>query len=111
MDNLTRRLNNRIEVWGNVEYENELGEKDFQQEKIKTIWAEIKCISGAVRTEIGDILQTDMKYKFTIRTKSINIKNDMYFIYKGQRYDIDYNIPNFKYKDSIEVYCTLKDSK
>ena len=26
MDNLSRRLCNKVEVWGNVEYENELGE-------------------------------------------------------------------------------------
>lgn len=109
MDNLSRRLTNRIELWGNIECENELGEKDFKQGKIKSIWAEIKCVTGSVKTSTGEVLITNMKYKFTIRSNAISeIKNDMFFMYKGQRYDIDYSIPNFKYKDSIELYCTLE---
>lgn len=112
MDNLTRRLNNKIEVWGNTQCENELGEVDYEENKIKSIWAEIKCVTGSVKTITGDIIQVDMKYKFTIRSNSLReLKNDMYFKYKGQRYDIDYSIPNFKYKDSIEIYCTLEDVK
>lgn len=112
MDNLTRRLNCKIEVWGNTQCENELGEVDYEVNKIKSIWAEIKCVTGSVKTNTGDIIQVNMKYKFTIRSNSLKeLKNDMYFKYKGQRYDIDYSIPNFKYKDCIEIYCTLADAK
>lgn len=112
MDNLTRRLNNKIEVWGNTQCENELGEVDYETQKIKSIWAEIKPVNGAIKTITGDIIQVDMKYKITIRSNSIReLKNNMYFIYQGQRYNIDYSIPNFKYKDSIEIYCTLEDVK
>lgn len=112
MDNLTKRLKNRIEVWGNIKIENELGEVDYKEEKIKSIWAEIKCVTGSVKTTAGDIIQVDMKYKFTIRSNSIKeLKNDMYLKYKGQKYNIDYSISNFKYKDCIEVYCTLEDVK
>ena len=112
MDNLSRRLCNKIEVWGSVECENELGEKDYYFQNIKSIWAEIKPVNGTIKTITGDIIQVDMKYKITIRSNSIReLKNNMYFIYKGQRYNIDYSIPNFKYKDSIEIYCTLEDVK
>ena len=112
MDNLSRRLCNKIEVWGSVECENELGEKDYYFQNIKSIWAEIKPVNGAIKTITGDIIQVDMKYKITIRSNSIReLKNNMYFIYQGQRYNIDYFIPNFKYKDSIEIYCTLEDVK
>ena len=108
MDNLSKRLTNKVELWGNVQYTNELKEVDCSPQKIKSIWAEIKCTTGSVKTVTGDIAQVDMKYKFTIRANSIKeLKNDMYFMYRGQRYDIDYNIPNFKYKDSIEIYCSL----
>lgn len=112
MDNLTKRLKNKIEVWGNVETKNEIGEKDYIQKKIKSIWSEIKPVNGTVKTVTGDIIQVDMKYKITIRSNSIKeLKNDMYFIYHGQRYNIDYLIPNFKYNDCIEIYCTLEDAK
>ena len=112
MDNLSRRLCNKIEVWGSVECENELGEKDYYFQNIKSIWAEIKPVNGAIKTITGDIIQVDMKYKLTIRANAIKeLKNDMFFVYKGQKYNIDYQIPNFKYKDSIEIYCTLEDVK
>lgn len=112
MDNLSRRLNNKIEVWGMIECENELEEVDVQPNKIKSIWAEIKCTTGNVKTVTGNILQVDIKYKITIRSNSLKeLTNDMYFMYKGQKYNIDYSIPNFKYNDSIEIYCTMEDVK
>lgn len=112
MDNLSKRLKNKIEVWGNVEIKNELGEKDYEPNKIKFIWAEIKPVNGTVKTISGDIIQVDMKYKITIRSNSLDeLKNDMFFKYQGQKYNIDYSIPNFKYNDSIEIYCTLEDVK
>ena len=110
MNDLVERLTNKVEVWGNVPCKNELGEVDYETQKIKSIWAEIKPISGSVKTVTGDIIQVDMKYKLTIRANAIKeLKNDMFFVYKGQKYNIDYSIPNFKYKDSVEIYCTLED--
>lgn len=112
MDNLSRRLNCKIDVYGKVKIENELDEVDFDYDKIKSVWCEIKPTTGSIKIVTGDIIQIDMKYKITIRSNSIkDLKNDMYFMYKNQKYNIDYSIPNFKYKDSIEVYCTLEDVK
>lgn len=112
MDSLSKRLKNRIDVYSKSQIENELGEVDFKYSKLKSIWAEVKPVSGTVKTISGDILQVDMRYKVTIRSNSLKeLTNDMYFVYKGQKYTIDYSIPNFKYKDSIEIYCTLEDVK
>lgn len=108
MDNLSRKLNNKIDVYEKKQIENELGEVDFEYSKVKSIWCEIKPTTGSIKTVVGDIIQVDMKYKITIRSNSIKeLTNDMYFMYKEQRFDIDYLIPNFKYKDSIEIYCNL----
>ena len=101
-------LNNRIDVYGKTEIKNELGETDYTYDKIKTIWANILPTTGSVRNVTGEVIRTEMKYKITIRSDSLKeLTNDMYFIYKNQRYDIDYFIPNFKYRDSIEIYCSL----
>lgn len=102
------KLNCKIDVYGKDQIENELGETDFEYIKIKSIWANITPITGSIKNGAGSVVQVDMKYKITIRANSIKeLKNDMYFMYKGQKYEIDYNIPNFKYKDSIEIYCSL----
>ncbi len=109
MNNLNCRLNNRIDLWGNIPYENELGETDYKPDKIKSLWCEIRPTTGSVKTTLGNVIEVENKYKITVRVNAIkNLTNDMYLMYKGMRFDIDYNIPNFKYKDRIEIYCSLK---
>lgn len=105
---LTSRLKNRIDVYGKTEIENELGELDYTYGKIKSIWAEIMPTGGSTKNTEGNILQAQTSHRITIRANAVKeLTNDMYFEYKGQRYDIKYFNPNFKYGDSIEVFCEL----
>lgn len=105
---LADRLNNRIDVYEKVPFENELGEKDYTYTKTKSVWAEITPGSGSVNNEQGNMISANVSHKIIIRSNSIpGLTNDMYFIFKGQRYDIKYFNPNFKYKDTIEIMCEL----
>lgn len=105
---LAGKLNNRIDVYGKLSYENELGETDFFYGKIKPVWAEITPISGSIKNGEANTTYTDTSHKFVIRSNAINdLSNDMYFIFKGQRYDIKYFNPNYKYRDRIEIMCSL----
>lgn len=105
-------LNNRIDVYSKQQIENELGELDYSYSKLKTIWASIKPTTGNFKTGDGNIIQVDIKFKITIRADSLReITNDMYFIYQDKKYNIDYYIPNFEKKDSIDIYCTVEDVK
>lgn len=108
MADLAERLTNRIDVYGKIEFKNELEEKDYKFDKIKSVWSEIATGSGMLRTLPGNMSYANISHKITIRSKSIpNITNDMYFIFKGQRYDIQYFNPSYKYQDSIEIFCSL----
>ena len=62
--------------------------------------------SGSEKTGHGNTLFTEISHKFTIRAKT-NLSNDMYFIFKNQKYDIKYFQQNYKYHDRIEVFCKL----
>ena len=105
---LSSRLKNRIDVYGKIKSINELNEVDFEYGKIKTIWAEIIQQSGSEKTGKGNTIYAEVSHKFTIRSNSLSeITNDMYFIFKGQKYDIKYFNPNYKYNDSIDIYCKL----
>lgn len=105
-------LNKRIDVYRIGFTEDEIGEVTTEAIKQKTIWADIKPVSGTLRTVTGNYVQVDEKYKITIRKDALkNLKNDMFFVYKDKKYLIDYSIPNFKYNDSIEIYCTCEDVK
>ncbi len=105
---LSNRLNNRIDVYSKVEFENVLLEKDYKYEKSSSIWAEITPMSGTEKTGQANTKYADISHKIVIRDKAIpNLSNDMYFMFKGQRYDIKSFYPNFKFRDSIEIFCSL----
>jgi head-tail adaptor len=109
MSNLTDRLINRIEVWGKVKFENEHFEEDYRWDRIKYIWSEIIPTGGSLATgQPNDISYAKITHKITVRNNAIpNLSNSMYLIYKGQRFDINFFQPNYKYKDAIELMCTL----
>lgn len=105
MSNILQRLNCRVELYGQVrEIKNEIGEKDFEYGKIKDLWAEITPQGGSQVKGQGNTISAEISHKLVIRNNAIKgLVNDMYFMFKGQRYDIKYFNPNYKYKDSIEI--------
>jgi len=109
VNGLGDRLRNRIDVYAKVEILNELKEKDWEYQKIKTIWSEIIPTSGQVKTSEDSSTYSEVSHKLTIRANSIkNLTNDMYFMYDGKlRFDINFFQPNYKFRDSIEILCTL----
>jgi head-tail adaptor len=104
---LASQLIHRIAAYGKVEFKNELGEKDYRYEKIKSIWSRITALSGSVKDGDGHTEYADITHRITIRVSAIELTKDMYFIYKGQRYDVKYFNPNYKYKDRIEIMVSL----
>lgn len=108
MDKLADRLKNLIEVWGKVKFTNDFLEEDYKWDKLKCVWSEIIPIGGSLAAGQGDTIYSKVTHRITIRDKSIpDLSNDMYFIYNGLRYDINFFQPNYKYKDAIEIMCTL----
>lgn len=107
MRNLCDRLKNKVELYGKVQIKNELGEKDYQYQKIKTIWAEILPQSGSEKAGQGNTLFAEISHKFTIRANAAKLSKDMYFLFLGQTYAIQYFQPNYQHHDRIEIFCKL----
>lgn len=109
MQGLTSRLRTKLALYGKgIPFINELGEDDFKEGFVKYVYAEIIPIGGNNNITVADGTQAVTTHKITIRTGSIDqLSDDMYFIYKNQRYDIEYFNPNYKYKDSIEIMAKL----
>lgn len=107
-DLLVNRLSNRIDVYDKTESQNELLETVYTYDKIKSVWGEILPYKGAMKNEEGSNI-ADVSYKITIRSGAIpNLNNQMYFIYKGMRFNIDYFHPHFKERNLIEIICTVE---
>lgn len=108
MVGLSSRLKNKIDVYSKVEFINELDQTDYKYEILKTVWAEIKVEGGSLKDGEGNTTYADISHKIAIRSNTIpDLANDMYFVYKNQRYNIKYFVPNYKYQDSIEIYVSL----
>lgn len=124
-------LNRRIEVWGKIPTENELGADDFLPGKIKTIWAKIVPQTGKLQSQSNaNTLVANTSHKIIIRYGSgKDIKNDnwlMYFENKvdsdtyaesaiknqnskvGHRFDINYILDPFYNHETLELFCTEK---
>lgn len=109
MQGLTSRLRTKLALYGKgIPFINELGEDDFKEGFIKYVYGEIIPIGGSNITIEGESTQATTSHKITIRSRAVDqITDDMYFVFKNQRYDIDYFNPNYKYKDSIEIMVKL----
>lgn len=108
MSNLTNRLRNRIEVWGKVEFKNELHETDYNDGLIKSIWCEIIPVGGSIRETEANAIYANVSHRITIRANAIdNLSNNMFFKYNNQKFEINFYQQNYKYKDSIEIFCSL----
>ncbi len=106
MDNDSVDLNKRIAVWGNVEFDNELDEKDFKPDKIKTIWAQIIPQTGSLQKQQADTILSDVTTKIKVRYGAgKDITQDMWLIYQGHKFDIKYILdPYFAHK-FLEIFC------
>ncbi len=105
---LLEKLRHRIDVYTKAESKTEFGELTYDYKKVSSVWAEIVPKSGKESTINGDSIQVSVTHKITIRNGGIKEpRNDMYFEFKGQRYEVLYFMPYYKRNDLIEFYCKL----
>ena len=102
------QLRHRVEVYHKVPGKTEFGENTYTYEKLCDIWADIKPISGREESMEGDSLRQNITHRFFVRKGAIKKpRNDMYFMYQGQRYDVMYSMPYYKLNGFVEFYCKL----
>jgi len=103
------RLRNRIDVFSKTKRKTEFGELTYDYKKISSVWAEIIPKTGRENTLDGNSIQVSVTHKITVRNGAIKeLRNDMYFEFRGQRYEVLYFMPHYKRNDLIEFYCKLQ---
>lgn len=104
---IASKLKHRVTVFDKVFYENELGEEKFDLRETQKVWCYI-VPNSAKEEKLSGSTYSSVSYKFRIRTGAIkSLNNSMYFIYKNQRYNIDYFIPYLYDNAYIDIFCTL----
>lgn len=104
---LSNDLNCRIDVYEKTKVLNEIGENEYAEGLIASIWANIIPMNGSMKNGQADTESVEISHKFVIRKNVIELKNTMIFVFENQRYEVKHYIPNYKKKDRIEVFCRL----
>lgn len=114
---MSGRLKHRVEVFSRVEAKTESGQRRYVYEGGKFVWCEIKpysvnatlwsqtAVTPGGRNPYEVIPQM---YRFVMRANALDVEMDMYFMYRGQRYDVMSAVPYFKDPSYQEVYTKLR---
>lgn len=103
---MRNRLDKKIVVWGNVETTNELNETDYTPGEIKNIWAQLIPQTGKLQTQQADTILANVTHKIKIRyAAGKDITQDMWFIYQGHRFDINYILNPYFGNEFLEFFC------
>ncbi|GCD10588.1 hypothetical protein [Clostridium tagluense] len=110
MRNITNKLNNRAQLWGMVEFTNELLESDKEEKIIKPLVYCNIIPSGTMNRQKDNGVTQSVEYshKFTVRIKSIvNPSIDMFFIFQGKKYEfVSFDI-DFKNGEYLEIFTKM----
>lgn len=99
-------LNKRIEIYGNIEEENELGEVCYKEKLLKTIWAKIVPQTGSLQKQQANTILSNTTHKIIVRYEAAkDITQDMYIKYKNHRFDIKYILDPFFKHIKLEIFC------
>ena len=107
MKSLASKLNNRTQLWKYEKPASKVGKKKVPTLVKNPLWADIIPLSGSTSKGQADNEQNTTKFKISIRKTNL-VKSDMWIMYKDQRYDIKYILPDFNSNKFLELYCELE---
>lgn len=104
---LTNDLKHRLAVYQRVERENEDGETEFVYRNTGKIFGALTVASGTAETLPGEMRRAAVTHRLTMRPSACILTTDTYFVYHGQRYDVQWWQSHYKRRDRVEVMLRL----
>lgn len=102
-------LRSYITLYKKKKTQNELGEDSYDYAEDRKMWAKITPSTGKNSEYQGNTEINNISHKIRIRTENVkHLAVDAYFMYKGQRYNIDYWQPVYNNTAFTEVMCTME---
>ena len=106
---LSSILNRRIEVWHREKSteKNRLGQYPVEDKVYATVWAGIVPQTGSLlKGRSADTTLSKTTHKIILRYRD-DITTDMWFVYRGQRYDILYIMDTSLNHERLEIFCEV----
>ena len=98
-------LNKRIEIYGNVTHENEVGEESSRFEKIKSIWASVVPQTASLQRQQADTILTNVTHKIIVRySAGKEITKEMEIHFKGHIFEIKYILNPYFTNETLEIF-------
>jgi SPP1 family predicted phage head-tail adaptor len=99
------KYDKRIEQWGKKTFLNELGENDYKDGYIKTIWASIVPKTGSLEKTQAETVLTNTTHKIIVRYLSGKaIKESDFIMFRSRRYDIKFILNPFFKDETLEIF-------
>lgn len=99
-------LRHRIDIFGNVKYENELGEESYKFMKIMDLWAAVIPQTGKMQSQQAETILTNVTHKVVVRyTAGQTITKDMQIMFRGHRFEIKYILNPYFRNEILELFC------
>lgn len=101
-------LRNRVEMLRRIERVNDLGERTYDYEPERRVWAKITPASGRGETVEGDMERVEVTHRIIVRRASIpKLATDLRLRYRGQEYDVQYFYPNYRDSGFVDIFARL----
>lgn len=99
------KLKHRIDIYANIEYENELGETSERFDKLKTIWAAIIPQTGSLQKQQAETILTNVTHKIIVRYSAAHdVTKEMQIKFKGHKFDIRYILNPYFNNEYLEIF-------
>lgn len=99
-------LRHKIEIWGKRPVENELGEEDYADYKIKTISAVIIPQTSKLQIQQANTVLSNTTHKIIVRYGSgKDIAQNMHIMFRGYRFDIKYILNPYFKNEWLEIFA------
>lgn len=111
-------LRNRIDIYANVPYTNELGEMSYRFEKIKSVWASIVPQTGKLQNQQAETILTNVTHKIIVRygaiksilgdDENLNKLKDMQIHFRGHVFEVKYPLNPYFRNETVELFVEEK---
>lgn len=99
------QFRHRIDIHGNVKYENELGETSYKFDELKSIWASIVPQTGTLQRQQADTILTNVTHKIIIRYNAgKDITKNMQIHYREHKFEIKYILNPYFKNETLELF-------
>lgn len=106
---LTNDLTCRITLYARQQVTTALGDTSFDYVPQGQVWAQIQVTGGNTQALPGDMQQARLAHSIIIRANALpHPADDMYAVYQGHRYNVEYWRPHYKHPDRVELICTME---